>query len=46
MALFDLTTHEIEVIHYCGLALVKICVLLFFGFPYVAIRLVLRNRPG
>ncbi|MHB0961085.1 MAG: DUF6868 family protein [Pirellulaceae bacterium] len=43
-AWFDLTPHEIKVIHYCGMGLVKGCVLLFFLFPYIAIRLVLRNR--
>ncbi|NUQ61846.1 MAG: hypothetical protein HUU20_05120 [Pirellulales bacterium] len=42
---FDLTPHEINVIHYCGMGLVKGCMLLFFLFPYLAIRLVLRNRP-
>lgn len=40
---FDLTPHEINVIHYCGMAFVKMCVLLFFLFPYIAIRLVLRK---
>ena len=43
--LFGLTPHEINVIHYCGLALVKSCVVLFFLFPYLAIRLVLRKSP-
>jgi hypothetical protein len=42
--LFDLTRHELSLIHYCGMALVKSCVLLFFLFPYIAIRLVLRRR--
>ncbi|MBI5686406.1 MAG: hypothetical protein HZC54_15140 [Verrucomicrobia bacterium] len=42
--LFDLTRHELCLIHYCGLAFTKICVLLFFLFPYIAIRLVLRKR--
>jgi hypothetical protein len=40
---FGLTPHELGVIHYCGIGLVKSCVLLFFLFPYVAIRLVLRK---
>ena len=40
--LFDLTPHEINVINYCGMAFVKVCILLFFLFPYIAIRLVLR----
>jgi hypothetical protein len=42
--LFDLTPHELNLIHYCGMGLVKVCVLLFFLFPYLAIRLVLRKR--
>jgi hypothetical protein len=42
--LFDLTRHELSLIQYCGIALVKTCVLLFFLFPYIAIRLVLRRR--
>jgi hypothetical protein len=42
--LFDLTPHEINVINFCGIAFVKVCVLLFFLFPYLAVRLVLRIR--
>jgi hypothetical protein len=42
--LFRLTPHEVELINYCGIAFVKCVVLLFFLFPYVAIRLVLRKR--
>jgi hypothetical protein len=41
---FGLTPHEIDVIHYCGMAFVKMCVLVFFLFPYIAIRLVLRKQ--
>jgi hypothetical protein len=41
---FHLTPHELDVIHYCSIAFVKSCVLLFFLFPYVAIRLVLRKE--
>ena len=41
---FDLTPHEVGTINYRGMAVAKIAVLLFFLFPYVAIRLVLRNR--
>jgi hypothetical protein len=41
--LFGLTPHELDLIHYCGIAFVKLCVLLFFLFPYLAIRLVLRQ---
>ncbi|HEX4149201.1 MAG TPA: hypothetical protein VHY20_09450 [Pirellulales bacterium] len=42
--MFELAPHDLSVIHYCALALTKICILLFFGFPYLAIRMVLRNR--
>jgi hypothetical protein len=40
---FDLTAHELDVIHYCGIGFVKSCVLLFFLFPYVSIRMVLKK---
>jgi hypothetical protein len=42
-AWFHLTPHELDLIHYCGIASVKMCVLLFFLFPYIAIRLVLKK---
>jgi hypothetical protein len=42
--LFGLTPHEVDVIQYCGMAVVKCVVVLFFLFPYIAIRLVLRKR--
>jgi hypothetical protein len=42
--LFDLTLHEVDVMNYCGMAAVKSAVALFFLFPYIAIRLVSRNR--
>ncbi len=42
--LFDLTRHELSLIHYSGMAFTKICILLFFLFPYLAIRLVLSKR--
>ena len=44
--LFDLTPHEVDIINYCGMAVVKCVVFLFFLFPYIAIRLVLRKRTG
>ena len=43
-AWFGLSAHECDIIHYCGLALVKIVTLVFFLFPYIAIRLVLGKR--
>ena len=42
--LFGLTQQEANMVHYYGIAFVKCVVLLFFLFPYVAIRLVLRTR--
>lgn len=41
---FGLTPHETDLVHFCGMAFVKMCVLLFFLFPYIAIRLVLRRK--
>ena len=41
--MFDLSPHDLCVIHYCGMAFVKLCVFLFFLFPWIAIRLVLRK---
>jgi hypothetical protein len=43
---FGLTAHEVDLINYCGLAFVKMCVLLFFLFPYIAVRLVLRSKAS
>jgi hypothetical protein len=42
--MFDLTPHELQVIHYCGMGLTKLVVGCFFLIPWVAIRLVLRYR--
>ncbi len=40
--IFDITRHEFVLINYCGMAFVKLCNIIFFLFPYVAIRLVLK----
>lgn len=42
--LYGLTPHEVDLVNYCGMAVVKSIVLLFFLIPYIAIRLVLRKR--
>jgi len=42
--MFDLSSHELQVIHYCGMGLVKLVVGLFFLIPWVSIRLVLKKR--
>ena len=44
--MFGLSPHEIDLIIYCGMALHKLCVNLFFLFPWIAIRLVLRKANG
>ena len=33
---FELSKHEFAVVHYCGLAFMKICIFLFFLVPYIA----------
>ena len=40
----DLSDHDLNVIHYCGMAFAKLCVILFFFFPWLSIRLILRKR--
>jgi hypothetical protein len=42
--LFDITQHEFVLINYCGIAFAKLCNIIFFGLPYIAIRLVLRQK--
>jgi hypothetical protein len=41
---FDIGRSAFDAIHYCGMALVKISAILFFLFPYLAIKLVLRKE--
>ncbi len=41
---FKISEHEYGLICYCGIAFLKICILLFFLFPYIAIKLVLRKN--
>jgi hypothetical protein len=45
-SMFRLTPHELSLIHYCGMAFVKLCMILFFFFPWLSIRLVLRRRAA
>ena len=42
--MFDLTSHDFKLIHYCGILLTKLVVGVFFFIPWVSIRLVLRKR--
>ncbi len=39
--MFDLSQHELNVIHYAGMGLFKLAVFVFFLFPWLAIKLVL-----
>lgn len=41
--MMGLTDHELNVIHYCGIAFLKLLVLAFFFIPWASIRLVLRK---
>jgi hypothetical protein len=42
--MFGLTNHELDVIFYAWIGSIKLCVILFFLFPWIAIRLVLRRQ--
>ena len=44
--MFGLSKHELDVIHYSGMGLVKLLVFVFFLFPWLAITLVLRKEKG
>jgi hypothetical protein len=41
---FELSRHDFDLINYYGMALIKICAILFFLFPYLSIKLVLRKK--
>lgn len=42
--MFGLSDHELDLIFYCGMGLLKICVLTFFFIPWLAIKLVLKAQ--
>ena len=42
-SMFGLSPHELYIIHYSGMAFVKLVVICFFFFPWLAIKLVLRK---
>jgi hypothetical protein len=42
--MFGLSSHELDLILYCGMGLLKLCVLTFFFIPWLSIRLVLRGQ--
>jgi hypothetical protein len=42
--LFDITRHDFDLMHYWGMGLTKIFIMVFFVIPFIAIRLTL-DRP-
>ena len=42
--MFELTREQFDLVMYCGMGLTKMCALVFFLIPYIAIRLVLRGK--
>jgi hypothetical protein len=44
--MFGLSGHELDVIFYSGMGLLKLLVLVFFFVPWLSIRLVLRKGRG
>jgi len=43
-SMFGLSRHELGVIFYCGMGLLKLCVLTFFLIPWLAIRMMLKTQ--
>ena len=43
---FNIGKRDFDMIHYFGIGFVKIVILLFFFFPYLATRSILRKRKG
>jgi heme/copper-type cytochrome/quinol oxidase subunit 2 len=41
---FELSRHDFALVNYFGIAFTKICGIIFFLFPYVSIKLVLRKK--
>ena len=44
--IFNLSQHELELMHYGGMGLTKLFVFVFFLFPWLAIKLVLKKEGG
>jgi len=44
--IFNFTPHELALITYCGIAFFKLCNIMFFLVPYIAIRWVLKVRQS
>jgi len=43
---FNIGKRDFDLINYFGIGFVKIVIILFFFFPYLAIRSILRKRKG
>ena len=41
---FEISRRDFDLINYYGMALIKICTILFFLFPYLSIKLVLLKK--
>jgi len=41
---FELSRRDFDLMNYYGMAFVKVCAFMFFLFPYVSIKLVLRKK--
>ena len=41
---FELSRHDFALVNYWGIAFTKICAIIFFLFPYLSIKLVLRKK--
>jgi hypothetical protein len=44
--LFGLSTDQFHVIHYCGIGLLKLSIMIFFFIPWVAITLVVKGSKA
>ncbi len=42
----DITRQQFDLVHYAGISLTKAAAFILFLIPYIAIRIVLRNRAG
>jgi len=41
---FEISMHNYDLLIYYGMAFIKMCAILFFLFPYISIKLVIRKR--
>ena len=42
----EITVHQFQVIHYCGMGLLKLFIFVFFLFPYIAMRWTDKNQKS